>query len=160
SVWRDELITALRVRPDIGRVFRGVAQSRPDLADREVQPLVEVDERVVAPDGLTQVLARHDLAAVLDQDGEDLGGLRLEPDDVAVLTQLARRRVEREGTERGFHYRPGNAAITSISSISSGRASFTTCTSVLAGVVSPKYRARTSRTAWALSMSVMNVFIL
>src|SRR5262245_2873720 len=154
----DELIPAFRKGTNVARRVGRIAKRRPHLRDGEVQALVEINEGVVAPDRLPQRVARHDFAGVLDQNRQHVRRLRLQLDDLAVAPQLAHRRVERKRAERRLHFARtagatlGSAAMTSISSMNSGRASLTTCTSVLAGVVSPKYFARTSRTAGALSM--------
>ena len=76
-----------------------VAEGLADLADAEVQALLEVDERVAGPDVLTDLAPPHHLAAAAGQEGEHLEGLRRQLDDVAVLTQLASPRIELEGSK-------------------------------------------------------------
>ena len=94
------------------RTVGGIVQGIPQPLDRAVEADVEVHERVAGPEGLADLLARHDLARPLEEEGEDLEGLLLQPDLRPVLVELTRGRVELEASESvrraglsGFHER-------------------------------------------------------
>ena len=117
----DELVSPLREGADVGWRIGRIAQGGPHLRDGKVQPLVEIDEGVVAPDGRSQRVARDDVSCVLDQDRKDLRRLGLQLHDFAITAQLARCRVERKRAECRFDLAGmalavlGIAATTSIS---------------------------------------------
>src|SRR6185436_4790972 len=78
---------------------RVVAESAADLPDAVVQALIELDEGRPIPDGVTEFLARHDVAGALDQDGEHAKRLWLEPDAAATAEQQRRARIQFEVPE-------------------------------------------------------------
>ena len=94
---RDEAVAPPRERFDVLRGIGVVAQSLADLPDAEVQPLVEVHERVATPHLLANLLSRHDLAASPDQRLQDLERLRGKFDEVAVAAKLCGGQMELEG---------------------------------------------------------------
>lgn len=73
----------------IDRVGRRVSQGNPDPADREVEPLLELDEGVLAPEMALDLLAGDDLAGAPREQLQQPGRLRLERDPHAVPEQLA-----------------------------------------------------------------------
>src|SRR5262249_8484865 len=83
-----EFVAALRHCPDVPRRRGIVAERRADLGDAEVEAAIEVDERLVLPDGLPELLARDRSSRVLDQRPQHLRGLRLQLDGAAVTRQL------------------------------------------------------------------------
>ena len=74
----------------------GIAQRLTNLADAEVQPLLEVHERVAAPDVIADLAARDHLAAAAREELEHLERLRRQLDQVAALAKLAGRRIQLE----------------------------------------------------------------
>ena len=72
----QEPVAAPRERLDEPRGVRRVAEHLANLPDAEVQPLLEVHERVAAPDVIADLGAGHDLAAAAGQELEDLERLR------------------------------------------------------------------------------------
>jgi hypothetical protein len=56
--------------------------------------MLEVDERILRPEPLAKLVARHHFAGLLDQHREHLQGLLLEAEAVAGLSQLARASIE------------------------------------------------------------------
>src|SRR5687767_10203346 len=81
---------------DVLRRVRGIAKRLPHLLDRGVQAVLEIDEGVRFPQAIPQFLARGNLAGMLEERGEDLPRLVLEPDTVSVTVQLTSGRVELE----------------------------------------------------------------
>ena len=83
--------------------YRGVAAWSPraaaDLADAEVQRLLEIDERPFRPDLALDLLARDELAGTAHQEGEDTRRLRLEPGTHPGFPELSAPRVELEDAE-------------------------------------------------------------
>ncbi len=72
---RDEAVAAALQRLDEARVVRLVAERGPQAVDGAVQPVVEVDERVVRPQPLAQRLARDGLPGLGQQGVQDAQGL-------------------------------------------------------------------------------------
>jgi hypothetical protein len=88
----------MRKGSTISRVGR-VPERPANLADAEVQPLFEVHEGVAAPDVLPDLGARHDVAGAAHEQFQHLEGLRRQLDQVALVTELAPRRIEIERAE-------------------------------------------------------------
>ncbi len=95
----DEPVAAPVQRLDEPRTIGVVAERRPQTFDRGVQPVLEVDERAFRPQALPQLVARQDLARLLEQHDQHLERLILQPQADAVLAQLARAHVELESSE-------------------------------------------------------------
>jgi hypothetical protein len=95
----DEAISVARDRLDevrrVGRISQRVAQP----LDGSVQAVLEVDERVVAPEATPEILAGDDLAGRLEQRDEDGEWLILQCDTYATLPQVARDGIQLEGPE-------------------------------------------------------------
>ena len=92
----DEPVATARHRLDkagrVGRVAQRVAQS----LHGGVQPVLEVDEGVVGPQALAELVASHELARPLEQHREQLQWLLLKAETCARLSQLARAQIELE----------------------------------------------------------------
>jgi hypothetical protein len=84
-----ELISPPGDRADESGRSRFIAQRGPDLGDADVEPTLEVNECVVAPDRLMQFFAGNNLARVSQEVGEDHGGLRLQADQHPVAPQFS-----------------------------------------------------------------------
>ena len=95
----QEPVAAPGKRLDELRGIRGVAKHLANLPDAEIQPLIEVHERVAAPDVIADLDARHDLAAAAGEEFEDLERLRRQLEHVAALPQFAGCRVQLERGE-------------------------------------------------------------
>jgi hypothetical protein len=67
--------------------------------DGGVHSLFEVHEGLSAPERLADLFPRHDLACAAHEQFEQFEGLWLEPDDAAVLQELAGLRVELKNAE-------------------------------------------------------------
>jgi hypothetical protein len=100
----DEPISTPWQRLDVAGRVGLVAEGGPDLLDAEVQPLVEVNERVAAPDLAAQLLAGDHVTRSSDEEREDLERLLLELDKHAALAQLAVAEIDLEHPEA--HERP------------------------------------------------------
>jgi hypothetical protein len=74
----------------------GVAEGLTDFADRLVEPVVEIHERVRGPEFLLKFLAKDDPAGVLKQHRQDLEGLLLKPNSEAALAQFASTTIQLE----------------------------------------------------------------
>jgi hypothetical protein len=86
-------------RLHVARGGRLVAQRRADLADAEVQGLLEVDERAFGPHLALDLFTRDELAGPAHEEREDARGLRLETCAHPGLPQLATPRVQLEDAE-------------------------------------------------------------
>ena len=67
--------------------------------------MIEIDEGIGRPDCFAQVVARDDLTCVLQERGEDLKRLFLQPDASPVLAQLSSGQVgfkNAKSQKRGF----------------------------------------------------------
>jgi hypothetical protein len=74
-------------------------RSHTNLPYRNVQAVVEVNERVVRPELAAQLSTRDQLAATRDQDLENLVWLVLQLDPPSSLPEIAGRRIELEHTK-------------------------------------------------------------
>ena len=100
--WRDgcdEAVALARDRLYEPRVLRRVAQRRAHLQNAEVEPALEVDERVLSPEMRLEIVAQHDLARSGHEKGEHTRWLRLQLDRLPVAPELTGARVELEGAE-------------------------------------------------------------
>src|SRR6185503_1146087 len=95
----EQAVPAARQRLHVARGGGLVTQRRADLADAEVQGLLEIDERALVPDLALDLLARHEIAGPADEEREDARGLRLETRPHPGLPQLATSRVQLEDAE-------------------------------------------------------------
>jgi len=82
----DEPISASRQRLDKSRVIGGISERLPQLVDRRIQTIVEVNERVGRPVLGAKLFASDHFTGPLQQDGEDMKGLFLQLDSYALLS--------------------------------------------------------------------------
>ena len=66
----NETVAALGERLDEARRLRRVTQRFPQALDGVVQPAIEIDEGVRRPDLPLELVPRHDLAGVVQQNAE------------------------------------------------------------------------------------------
>ncbi len=84
----DKPIPVARQGLDEAGIVRGVAQGLPEPHDGGIQAMVEVNECVIGPEPLSQLLSCNDFASLFQQDGENATGLLLEPDLTALLAEF------------------------------------------------------------------------
>ena len=95
-IGQERLPQPLRVlRDDDNREILGVQMP----FDGGVQPVFEIDERAVRPEPVAQLIARQELARMLEHQREQREGLILEAKPHAVLAQLACAGVDLEAPE-------------------------------------------------------------
>ena len=82
---------------------RGVAERGAQLADAVGEPAIEIDVDVVAPEVRAQIVARHELPGVREQQPERTRRLRLERDRPIAARQQAGAVVEFERAESVPH---------------------------------------------------------
>jgi hypothetical protein len=87
-------------------MLRRVTQYLPKLANRGVQAIVKVDERVVRPQLATQFITADQFSGTLHEQGEDLKGLDLKSDLLPVLEELTGPQIDHEVFE-ARHVRGG-----------------------------------------------------
>ena len=95
----DEPIAAAGQRLDEARRFGDVPQRGAQLPHRVVDPLFEVDERVVSPQCALQFVAGDQVVGTGQEQGQQLQGLRPYGDQPSGLAQLERASVEVEDPE-------------------------------------------------------------
>ena len=78
-----------------------ILQRLPQLLDRRVDALLEVDKGIGGPQFLPEFFPRYKFPRPVEQDGKDLERLFLELDLATVLAQLTGGQVDFEGTETG-----------------------------------------------------------
>jgi hypothetical protein len=61
--------------------------------------VLEIDERALGPQALSQLVARDDVAGTLEHQAQDLERLFLQPDASRALTQLTRAAIQLERRE-------------------------------------------------------------
>ena len=66
-----------------------IAQRSPQFVDRRVQPVLEIDERAVAPELFAELLARDQIAGFGEQEKQNLEGLARETDTHSAFAELA-----------------------------------------------------------------------
>src|SRR5262249_44709730 len=76
-----------------------IAERLANLTDAEVQSLLEVHERVSAPDVLADLIPCQHVTATSDQQLENLEGLRRQLHGIPFQPQLARDRAQLERAE-------------------------------------------------------------
>ena len=87
---RNEAVAAPRERLDEARILRRIAQSFPQLVDRRSQAMVKVDDRVVAPEPVLDLIPRDHFARPLQHANQNPEGLRLQTNADAGFAQLSR----------------------------------------------------------------------
>lgn len=83
------------------RALGGIAQRDPDLGDRVVHGLIEGDRRRGGPEPAAELVARDEIARVLDEGREELKRLLLQANARTAPAQFTRPRVEIERPEAG-----------------------------------------------------------
>jgi|SRR6516225_10127189 hypothetical protein len=73
-----------------------VTQYVPKLANRGVQAIVKVDERVVRPQLVPQFITADQFSGTLHEQGEDLKGLDLKSDLLPVFEELTGPQIDHE----------------------------------------------------------------
>jgi hypothetical protein len=76
-----------------------VPQGGAGLEDAKIQSALEVDEGVVSPQVVAELLTQYGNARTGEQQAEDAGRLRREFDGLAIAAQLVGSKVELERTE-------------------------------------------------------------
>jgi tRNA pseudouridine-54 N-methylase len=76
----------------LGRIIERLTES----GNGAIQSVIEVHERVGGPELLLQLLARHHIARALQQRGQDLKGLLLQPNPLAIFAQISGAKIDLE----------------------------------------------------------------
>ena len=95
----DKAVAAPMKCFDEARVVGVVAERAAEPLDGGVQTVVEVNERALWPEALSQLLPRDDVPRTLQHHGENLERLILKPDANAALSQLAGAKIHLERPE-------------------------------------------------------------
>lgn len=95
----QESIADPRKRLDVAGSLRAVPERHPNAFDAGIHALVELDVDLVGPEVPPNRRARYDGAATGDQQVQQLGRLRLEPDRLPVAVQFERLGIELEVAE-------------------------------------------------------------
>ena len=85
----NKSITAPVERLDVTRCFGRIAQRDSEFVHRPVQPSIEINEGMVRPKGVPQLIAGHNLTWVLEQEEKKVEWLVLKFDAEAVLAQFS-----------------------------------------------------------------------
>ena len=93
---RDEAIAPAGQCLDKARIIGRVAERLPNLIDSRSEGVLEVDNRVFAPEMKLKIFSRDNLARVLQQDGEYLERLALDLDSLAGLPELTALQISLE----------------------------------------------------------------
>lgn len=95
----DEAVAATGKGFDEAGIVGGVAQGFAELVDSGVEAVAEIDEGVIGPNTLAELIAGDELAGVLEESGQDLKGLARKLDANAGLAEFTRAQVHRERAE-------------------------------------------------------------
>ena len=95
----DKPVTATRNSLHIARLVRRIPQRQAQLLDGSVDAVVELDNRVIRPQLLANLLPRHQLAGRFQQHFQNLEGLFLKANLAVVLVQFSGFEVQLEGSE-------------------------------------------------------------
>ena len=109
--FRHKSISKLRQRLDVAGLFRIVSQRRADLVDGEVDPPLEVDERGFTPQMTLNLGAADHLAVTVQEQQENLDGLRRQFDRSSALEELTGRTVDLEDAESNYWSPDGEGAM-------------------------------------------------
>jgi hypothetical protein len=116
--WRDKAVATPWKGFNEPGMLRRVAQYLPKLANRRVQAIVNVDERAIRPQRVSQFITADQFSGTIQEQGEDLKGLDLKSDLFSVLEDLTSPQVDREIPEarhvrggRGGHGDPMDGCI-------------------------------------------------
>src|SRR5215471_20755047 len=89
----NESITPSVERFDVTRGLSRVAERRPKFVHRPVQPSIEINEGVIRPKGVPQIVPGHNLTMTLKQEEKKLERLVLEFNAESVLAKFAGRTI-------------------------------------------------------------------
>ena len=92
----NETIPSTRNSLDKTRFLGGVVQSLPQLIDRVIQIVVEIDKRIVKPQALVEFVARDQSPGALQQGHENLKGFFLQLDSEPQPSYLASFKINLE----------------------------------------------------------------
>ena len=95
----DKTVPSLGESLNEARIGRGIIEGGADFANGGRDAVLKIDERLVRPETLLELVSRDDFAGPLQQGAEDLKGLLLEADLDAALAQLAAEDVELKDSE-------------------------------------------------------------
>src|SRR5688572_18001910 len=100
----DEAVATLRHRLDEDRPLRVVAKRLPDLADRGVHALLEIDEGVGSPEKVANLIRGHEIPGPAQKQLKEPQRLRLQTNDPAALEEFPSLGVQLKGSKSD--YRP------------------------------------------------------
>lgn len=95
----DKPIPTPGYRLDEARVRGGFAQRRAQTCNSDIQAIVKVNEHVLAPKPLPQLITRDELSGMLQQRGKHLKGLVAKSDPNSTLAKFAEREIGLEAIE-------------------------------------------------------------
>jgi hypothetical protein len=95
----NEPIAAAGKGLDESRTIGIITECQPYLVDAVMDPVLEVDEGIIAPKLLLDLLSANEASCSSSKKGEDFEGLRLELDGAAVFDELAATRIQREAVK-------------------------------------------------------------
>ena len=96
---RDPLVSDTGNSFDVSRILGRIAEGLPQLVDRGVEPVLEIDESIISPNLLAQFIAADDMVGAFEQGHQDLERLLLDLDPDTMLPQLSGYAVNFEGAK-------------------------------------------------------------
>src|ERR1039458_5047211 len=87
--WRDEAIASAGDGLNMPGIGGGVAEGFAKFVDGCIQPVIEIHERVLVPQPLPHLFARHQLGWPFQKHHQHLEGLRVELEADTLLAQLS-----------------------------------------------------------------------
>jgi hypothetical protein len=91
-----ESVSAARQRFNVAGPLGGVAEHLAKTRNCIVQAMVEIDKSIGGPNQRSQLLASDHIAGVLEQSGQDLQRLTLQPQSYPLFAQLPSAEVQLE----------------------------------------------------------------
>jgi hypothetical protein len=98
----DEPVSQLWQRLDVARLLRIVSERHADLVDGEVDAALEVDKGGVTPQMTLNVAAADHLSVTIEEQQENLEGLRRQFDRSSTLEELIGGTVDLEEAESDY----------------------------------------------------------
>ncbi len=95
----DQAVTALGECFDIARGIRIIVERHTEFLDRRTEALLKIDVSVRWPEAATEFTAPDYFAGAIQQQGENLKGLLLQPYAKAVLAKFATGEISFKGAE-------------------------------------------------------------
>ena len=96
---RDETIPAARQSLNVTRFRGGIIQNLANFVDRSSQAVIEVDKCVPGPQFLADHFSFNEFAWTLQEHDQKLERLCLQPDSLAIFSQLAGMQIRFEWAE-------------------------------------------------------------